>query len=149
MPLRGEPDSALHILFSGRNYSILSTMVTERHIIASRVLLKGTRKGHEHNQHRSTCFTEPADPLTLNKGNREQPAPATAIPPASKARHPSQLLSKQRHIHLAQVKYCEDTRPKNQLEAPKQQHCDLCHRLLRASAQITLHTTLSQERIWC
>eukprot|EP00983_Pelagomonas_calceolata_P103474 1158916-Pelagomonas_calceolata.AAC.22 len=49
------------------------------------------------------------------KGNREHSAPATATPPASKARHPSQLLSKQRHIHLVEIKYCGDTRPKNQL----------------------------------
>eukprot|EP00983_Pelagomonas_calceolata_P013789 441564-Pelagomonas_calceolata.AAC.1 len=55
-------------------------------------------------------------------GNREHSAPATATPPPSKVRHPSQLLPDQRHVHLVEFKYCEDTRPKNQLEASKQQH---------------------------
>eukprot|EP00983_Pelagomonas_calceolata_P061219 1146730-Pelagomonas_calceolata.AAC.5 len=56
-------------------------------------------------------------------GNREQSAPAPA-PSASKVRHPSQLLPQQRQIHLVEVKYCEHTRPKNQLEASK---CGLGH----------------------
>eukprot|EP00983_Pelagomonas_calceolata_P049307 1141461-Pelagomonas_calceolata.AAC.1 len=41
-----------------------------------------------------------------------------------------------------EVKYCEDTRPKNQLVASKQQHRDLYCDLSRASAQVTLHTIL-------
>eukprot|EP00983_Pelagomonas_calceolata_P113519 1159995-Pelagomonas_calceolata.AAC.8 len=49
--------------------------------------------------------------------SREHSAPATATPPTFKVRHPSQLLPEQRHIHLVEVKYCEDTRPKDQLEA--------------------------------
>eukprot|EP00983_Pelagomonas_calceolata_P110146 1159636-Pelagomonas_calceolata.AAC.7 len=72
--------------------------------------------------------------------NREHSAPATATPPTSKARHPSQFLPDQRHAHLVEVQYCEDTRPKNQLEASKQQHCDLSRHLSRASAKVTLHT---------
>eukprot|EP00983_Pelagomonas_calceolata_P028649 897065-Pelagomonas_calceolata.AAC.1 len=96
------------------------------------------------------------------RGNREHSAPAT--PPSCKVRHPSQLLPEkkrkvyasqeaacikerflleQRHIHFVEVKYCEETRPKNQLEASKQQHHDLCRDLSRASAQVTLHTILS------
>eukprot|EP00983_Pelagomonas_calceolata_P053268 1143232-Pelagomonas_calceolata.AAC.1 len=67
---------------------------------------------------------------------------ATATPPTSKTRHPGQLPLEQRHVHLVEVKYCEDTRPKDQLEASKQQHRDLCHHLSRALAQITLHTIL-------
>eukprot|EP00983_Pelagomonas_calceolata_P061204 1146726-Pelagomonas_calceolata.AAC.1 len=73
---------------------------------------------------------------------REQSAPATATPPTFKVRHPSQLLPGQRHVHLVEVKYCEDTRPKNQLKASKQQHRDLCRHLSRASGQVTLHTNL-------
>eukprot|EP00983_Pelagomonas_calceolata_P078316 1154231-Pelagomonas_calceolata.AAC.2 len=42
-------------------------------------------------------------------GNREHSAPATATPPTSKVRHPSQLHPEQRHVHLVEVKYCEDT----------------------------------------
>eukprot|EP00983_Pelagomonas_calceolata_P038423 1136796-Pelagomonas_calceolata.AAC.2 len=77
-------------------------------------------------------------------GNREHSAPATASSPTSKVRHLSQLPPEQTH-HL-EVKYCEDTRPnlalKNQPEASKQQHHNLCRHLSRASAQVTLHTTL-------
>eukprot|EP00983_Pelagomonas_calceolata_P060460 1146369-Pelagomonas_calceolata.AAC.1 len=69
-------------------------------------------------------------------GDRERSAPATATPLASKARHPSQLLPGQRNIHLVEVKHCEDTRPKNQLEASKQQHHNLCRHLSRVSAQV-------------
>eukprot|EP00983_Pelagomonas_calceolata_P003938 127417-Pelagomonas_calceolata.AAC.1 len=43
-PLCGKPDSALHIL-SGCKHSTISNMVTERHNIASRILLKGVSKG--------------------------------------------------------------------------------------------------------
>eukprot|EP00983_Pelagomonas_calceolata_P132764 1161903-Pelagomonas_calceolata.AAC.3 len=56
--------------------------------------------------------------------------------------YPSHLLPGQRHIHLVGVTLCEDNRPKDQLEASKQQHCDVCRDPLRASAQITLHTIL-------
>eukprot|EP00983_Pelagomonas_calceolata_P130052 1161656-Pelagomonas_calceolata.AAC.12 len=54
-------------------------------------------------------------------GNRKHSAQATATPPSSKVRHPSKLLPKQRHVYLVEVKYCDDTRPKNQLAASKQQ----------------------------
>eukprot|EP00983_Pelagomonas_calceolata_P039717 1137308-Pelagomonas_calceolata.AAC.2 len=74
--------------------------------------------------------------------NREHSVPAIVTTPASKARHPSQLLPGQRHVHLVEVKYCGVTRPKNQLEASKQRHRDLCCDLSRASAQVTLHTVL-------
>eukprot|EP00983_Pelagomonas_calceolata_P124971 1161167-Pelagomonas_calceolata.AAC.1 len=74
-------------------------------------------------------------------GNREHSAPATASSPTSKVRHPSKLPPEQRHVHL-EVKYCKDTRPKNQLEACKQQHHDLCRHRSRASAQVTLHTIM-------
>eukprot|EP00983_Pelagomonas_calceolata_P065991 1148812-Pelagomonas_calceolata.AAC.20 len=60
----------------------------------------------------------------------------------TKARHPSHLLPLQRHVHIVEVKCCEETRPKNQLEASKQQHRDLCRDLSRTSAQVTLHTIL-------
>eukprot|EP00983_Pelagomonas_calceolata_P011934 383967-Pelagomonas_calceolata.AAC.2 len=74
-------------------------------------------------------------------GNREHSAAATATPPASKVCHPSQLLPGQKHILLPEIKYCEDTRPKNQLNASKQQHHDLYCHLLRASAQDTCAKT--------
>eukprot|EP00983_Pelagomonas_calceolata_P069106 1150251-Pelagomonas_calceolata.AAC.1 len=45
--------------------------------------------------------------------NREHSALATATPPPSKVCHPSQLLPGQRNVHLVEVKYCKDTKPKN------------------------------------
>ncbi len=36
------------------------------------------------------------------------------------------LPPNQRHIHLLEVKYCEDTRPRSQLEAAHHQHSVLC-----------------------
>eukprot|EP00983_Pelagomonas_calceolata_P047317 1140579-Pelagomonas_calceolata.AAC.1 len=79
----------------------------------------------------------------VRRWNREHSKPTTATPRASKIRHPqaSQLLLEQRYIHLVEFKYCEGTRPKNQLEASKQQHLNLCCNISRASAQVTLHTT--------
>eukprot|EP00983_Pelagomonas_calceolata_P085442 1156561-Pelagomonas_calceolata.AAC.2 len=78
------------------------------------------------------------------RGNREHLAPATATAPAFKVLQPSQLLPEQRYNSLMEVKHCEDTRPKNQLEAFKQQHRGLCCLLSRASAQVTLHNKLHQ-----
>eukprot|EP00983_Pelagomonas_calceolata_P011325 365278-Pelagomonas_calceolata.AAC.1 len=49
-------------------------------------------------------------------GNREHSA--TATPPTSKVRHIGQLLPDQRHVHLVEVKYCEDTqRPKQNVQS--------------------------------
>eukprot|EP00983_Pelagomonas_calceolata_P038555 1136832-Pelagomonas_calceolata.AAC.1 len=89
-----------------------------------------------------TSFWYPLGSRGGRGGNSEHSVQATATPPASKVRHPSQLLPGQKHIQLVEVKYCEDTRPKNQLEASKQQHHDLCHDIFRALAQVTLHSTL-------
>eukprot|EP00983_Pelagomonas_calceolata_P086529 1156779-Pelagomonas_calceolata.AAC.4 len=53
-------------------------------------------------------------------GERKHSTPAAATPPTSKTRHPSQVLTEQRHIHLMEERYCEDNRPKNQIETSKQ-----------------------------
>eukprot|EP00983_Pelagomonas_calceolata_P042859 1138679-Pelagomonas_calceolata.AAC.2 len=45
---------------------------------------------------------------------------------ANRVRQPQQLSVNQRHVHLIEIKYCEDTRPGQQLEAAKQQHADPC-----------------------
>eukprot|EP00983_Pelagomonas_calceolata_P124946 1161163-Pelagomonas_calceolata.AAC.9 len=46
-------------------------------------------------------------------GKRDHSAPATVALLASKVCYPSQLFPGQRHIHLMEVKHCEDIRPKN------------------------------------
>eukprot|EP00983_Pelagomonas_calceolata_P042220 1138393-Pelagomonas_calceolata.AAC.3 len=59
---------------------------------------------------------------------------------ANHVRQPHQLHAKQRHVHLIEIKYCEDTRPQHQLDAAKQQHADLS-RLISAKA-VTIHPIL-------
>ena len=53
---------------------------------------------------------------------------------------PKDLSKPRRDIHLVEIKYCEDTRPQNQLNAAKEQHKDLCNILQGAS--VTLHIIL-------
>eukprot|EP00983_Pelagomonas_calceolata_P011709 377268-Pelagomonas_calceolata.AAC.2 len=50
------------------------------------------------------------------------------------------LNADQRHVHLIEIKYCEDTRPGRQLEAPQRQHADLCKNI--NAKVVTLHTIL-------
>ena len=69
-------------------------------------------------------------------------APAPANQPTTRVRDSSQLTPSQRHIHLVEVKYCEDTRPGSQLEAANQQHRELCQHLQQAAAKVSLHTIL-------
>jgi len=76
------------------------------------------------------------------RGDRELSATATACQPPSRVRNPSQLPPKQRHIHLVDVKYCEDTRPRSQLEAAHHQHSVLCQPFGRAVANFSLRTIL-------
>eukprot|EP00983_Pelagomonas_calceolata_P088291 1157171-Pelagomonas_calceolata.AAC.3 len=64
-------------------------------------------------------------------GNRKHSAPATATPHTSKVRHPSQLLTDQRHTPS----------PRISLKS-KQQRRNLCRHLSRGSAQVTLNTNL-------
>jgi hypothetical protein len=76
---------------------------------------------------------------------RETGSTAAAPPATSRATNPRQHrpkdLKKTRcDIHLVNIKYFEDTRPQNQLNAAKEQHKDLCNIFQRAS--ITLHIIL-------
>ena len=59
---------------------------------------------------------------------------------ASRVKQPHLLNVNNRHVHLIEIKYCEDTRPEHQLEAAKQQHARLCE-LIDAKA-ITIHPIL-------
>jgi len=46
------------------------------------------------------------------------------------------------HVHLVEIKYCEDTRPETQLKAAKSQHRELISGLRRKYKRATLHTIL-------
>ena len=50
-------------------------------------------------------------------------------------KHPQDLFPERRHIHLVEIKYCEDTRPGNQLAAAQEQHRVLHEQL--DGAQVT------------
>eukprot|EP00983_Pelagomonas_calceolata_P046097 1139996-Pelagomonas_calceolata.AAC.2 len=56
------------------------------------------------------------------------------------ARQLHELNNQNRHIHLIEIKYCEDTRPGAQLEASQQQHSELCKNI--QGVETTLHTIL-------
>ena len=80
------------------------------------------------------------------RGQLRETGSTPAAPPAtSRATNPRQhrpkdLSKPRRDIHLVKIKYCEDTRPQNQMNADKEQHKDLCDILQGAS--ITLHIIL-------
>jgi len=76
---------------------------------------------------------------------RETRSTSAALPATSRATNPRQhrpkdLSKPRRDIHLVEIKYCEDTRPQNQLNAAKEQHKELCNILQGAS--VTLHIIL-------
>jgi hypothetical protein len=76
---------------------------------------------------------------------RETWSTSAAPPATSRATNPTEhrpkdLNKTRRDIHLVEIKYGEDTRPQNQLNAAKEQHKDLCNILQGAS--VTLHTIL-------
>jgi len=84
--------------------------------------------------------------LRSGRGQLRETGSTPAAPLAtSRATNPRQHRPKDlnktwRDIHLVEIKYCEDTRPQNQLNAAKEQHKDLCHILQGAS--VTLHIIL-------
>eukprot|EP00983_Pelagomonas_calceolata_P072719 1151837-Pelagomonas_calceolata.AAC.5 len=57
---------------------------------------------------------------------------------ANHVRQPHQLNANQQHVHLIEIKYCEDVRPGQQLEAAQIQHADQCKNL--SGKDVTLHT---------
>eukprot|EP00983_Pelagomonas_calceolata_P031882 1000976-Pelagomonas_calceolata.AAC.1 len=59
---------------------------------------------------------------------------------ASRVKHSHELHVNERHVHLIEIKFCEDTRPQHQLSAAKQQHANLCN-LISTKAK-TIHPIL-------
>jgi len=76
------------------------------------------------------------------RGDGGLSATASAFQPSSRVQNSSQLPPNQWHIHLVEVKYCEDTRPRSQLKAAHHQHSMLCQHHCRAAANVSLHTIL-------
>ena len=60
-------------------------------------------------------------------GSTSAAAPATNSTATNPRQHrPEDLNKTRRDIHLVEIKYCDDTRPQNQLNAAKVRHKDLC-----------------------
>jgi len=84
--------------------------------------------------------------LRSGRGQLRETGSTSAAPPATstatnpRQHRPEDLNKTRRDIHLVKIKYCEDTRPQNQLSAAKEQHKDLCNILQGAS--VTLHIIL-------
>jgi hypothetical protein len=73
-------------------------------------------------------------------GSTPAALPATSTATNPRQHRPKDLSKPRRGIHLVEIKYGEDTRPQNQLNAAKEQHKDLCNILQGAS--VTLHIIL-------
>ena len=73
-------------------------------------------------------------------GSTSAAPPATSTAPNPRQHWPKDLNKTWRDIHLVEIKYCEDTRPQNQLNAAKEQQKDFCNILQGAS--VTLHIIL-------
>ena len=73
-------------------------------------------------------------------GSTSAAPPATSRSTFPRQHRPKDLSILQRDIHLIEIKYCEDTRPQNQLSAAQDLHKGLCSIL--QGATVTLHTIL-------
>jgi hypothetical protein len=84
--------------------------------------------------------------LRSGRGQLRETGSTLAAPPATsrstnpRQHRPKDLSKPRRDIHLVEIKYGEDTRPQNQLDAAKEQHKDLCNIL--QGAFVTLHIIL-------
>jgi hypothetical protein len=58
-------------------------------------------------------------------GSTSAAPPATSRATKPRQHQPKDLSKPRRDTHLVEIKYCEDTRPQNQLNAAKEQHKDL------------------------
>jgi len=86
--------------------------------------------------------TPSALPQKVPSGQKGRNGTRKTLPLATnnKPLRPHEISKIRRHIHLLEVKFCEDTRPAPQLEASRLQHRDLCKHL--QGAQVTLHSVL-------
>jgi len=85
--------------------------------------------------------------LRSGRGHLRENGSTPAAPPATsrstnaRQHRPKDLNKTRRDIHLVEIKYCEGTRPQKQLNAAKEQHKDLCNKILQ-EASVTPHIIL-------
>jgi len=166
-------DSALHIL-SGCQHPTTSKMITERHNKAGRLVAQAVAKGEYGANIVFTDIgsaeklATDAVTLPVEATNRTLPAwlleslpegrrtsctrpdlilvtPSTTCPPAhDNATIPALIPARNRDIRLVEIKYCEDTQPKGQLEHAQTQHSELIDNLKAKGccAAVHLHVIL-------
>jgi len=137
-----QPDSQIHMLSGCQNASI-QTMVTERHHIASRLIIKTLNKSKfEGNMiftgiGSETRMAQQSLALPAHEANRtlsqwllpgfsadelqscSRPDAICILPVKTKNGHQRDIQATQPSrwdVHLIEVKYCDDTRPEQQLE---------------------------------
>eukprot|EP00983_Pelagomonas_calceolata_P066030 1148838-Pelagomonas_calceolata.AAC.1 len=125
-------DSALHML-SGCENHIISSMKTEGHNVAGRMIMRVLSKSPW-----GTGLVDTDMGSDDRLGHKHGTSQRNNV--ANRVRQPYQLNANQRHVHLIEIKYCEDTRPGQQLEAAQRQHADIC-KIISGKA-VTLHTFL-------
>jgi hypothetical protein len=106
---------------SSRPDFVLVTLIAAKHTKKTNVGGWVLQSGRE--QLRETGSTSAAPPATSRATNPRQ-------------HRPKDLSKPRRDIHLVEIKYCEDTRPQNQLNATKEQHKDICN--IFQGASVTL-----------
>eukprot|EP00983_Pelagomonas_calceolata_P126668 1161328-Pelagomonas_calceolata.AAC.2 len=122
-------ESALHIL-SGCQCHVIRNMVTERHKIASVLILQVVSEG-SYGSNLIHMDVGSADCLAQHDMQITEHFSNHIIPPY--------LFDPSILDQARQIKCCEDTRPGVQLEVSRQQHSELCE---LQGAEITLHTIL-------
>jgi len=171
--LCNQPDSQIHMLSGCQNASI-QNMVTERHNIAFRLIIK-TLKGDFGGNiiftdiESETRMAQQSLVLPAHVANRtlpqwllsnlsadelrfcSRPDAICILPVGTKNGHQRDMQAvhpSRWDVHLIEVKYCDDTRPEQQLAIATEQHNGLKHALAQQCHKVSLHTILIGVPQW-
>ncbi len=160
-----QPDSQIHTLSGCQNTSF-QNMVTERHNIASRLITKTLSKGDfggniivadigsetqmaqqslvlpAHVANRTSPHWLVPNHLADELRSCSRPDAICILQVGTKNGHQRDLLAihpLRWDAHLIEVKYCDDTRPEQQLARTTEQHNGLEHALAQQCHKVSLH----------
>ncbi len=163
-----QPDSQIHML-SGCQHASIQNMVTERHNIASRFIIKTLNKGDFGGNiiftdiGSETRMAQQSLVLPAHVANRtlpqwllpnlsadelrtcSRPDAICILPAGTKNDHQRDIQDvhpSRWDVHLIEVKYCDDTQPEQQLARASEQHNGLKHTLAQLCLKVSLHTIL-------
>ena len=109
---------------------VLSTRFPDKNMFASGCC---TGCSHLHENKKQPASNEGGWVLRSGRGQLRETGSTSTAPPAvtirstfSRQHRPKHFSIFQRDIHLIEYKYCEDTRPLNQLNAMQEEHKGLC-----------------------